>query len=271
MTIEEQQQQVQQYTKEFVDKFRNTVLEEYAEHIYRWYRTTIIPFIDNVYLRIEKESIETKIRHCHDLIIILGDLRRGVIPWRNKVIDDLPVSTNVQCDIQDALESYIREIGHSVGISSTKEPKVVEAIRMEWGDALAWLPLVDDFEKDANGLYTQESFDYASERIEKCFAESKRLFLLTNEMLTKGLLKYIKSLGVTLCNKTYAQVYRCLEHFGWIPADVLKCHNTTTSKYVKENYIKSKFTNLKDKDFDFEEFLSTPDMFMKEAIDDTLK
>lgn len=258
MTREEIKAVRQKEAADFAIEFKNTILEPYAEELYKWYQTATLPPSDEEALMKEKRSVEEMVRHCHELITILGDLRNSEIHWRNEVITDLPIPLTLEHDVQRYLISYIGESGYTVGIGLYSDPLVAEAIRVKWGDTLAWMPLTTSFEYDEDGRFTQETFDDAYDRIEKSYKASQKLFVLTNELLTREFLKFVRGLGVKLCNKTYLQVYRCLDKFGWLPKDVAHCHNTTTSRYVKENYIKSKFLHLRDDDFDWNEFITDP-------------
>ena len=256
MTIEEKRRFEQQYKQDFINKFRNTALESYADKIYDWYSTTKLPLLDMVWLAKDKENIEKMVRQCHEMIIILKDLRQSKVYWRDVVITDLPIPHKIEHIIQKELISIIGEIGYTAGVGLASDPLIVEATKVKWSSALGWLPLAESFEYDEDGRFTQETFDDASERIERTYKEAQSLFQLNNGLLMHEFLKYVKSLGVPMTNKTYLQVYRCLEHFNWLPKETAKAHQKTTSRYVRENYIKAAFRHLKDGDFDWNEFLA---------------
>lgn len=258
MTREEKRRIEEQYKQDFINKFRNTVLESYAGDIYDWYSTTKMPLLDMVGLAKEKLSVEDAVRHCHELIVILADLRRSEIHWRDEVITDLPISPFIEKSVQDHLLSYIRHAQYTAGTTTSSDPLIVEAIKVKWTSALEWMPLTTSFEYDEDGRFTQETFDDAYERIERTYKEAKSLFLVNNALLMREFLKFVRDLGVPMNNKTYLQVYRCLEHFGWLPTETAKSHQTTPAKYVRENYIKSRFLHLKDDDFDWNEFITDP-------------
>lgn len=258
MRREEIHQIEQRYKQDFIFKFHNTALGSYAGDIYDWYLSNRLPFLDRVQLETDKNSIEEMVRHCHELIIILADLRKSEVRWRNEIITDLSIPPEIEHTIQKRLLDYIEETGYTVGIGLSSDPMVVDAVRVRWGEALAWMPIKTSFEYDEFGRFTQDSFDDARERIEKCFVESQNLFRLTNGLLMRGMLQHIKKLGVPMTNKSYLQVYRCLEHFGWIPKDILDSHSKTTSRYVRENYIKAKFLRLERDGFDWDRFLLDP-------------
>lgn len=258
MTREEKRCIEEQYKQDFINKFRNTALESYAGDIYDWYSTTKLPLLDMVWLAKDKVSVEDAVRHCHELITILADLRRSEVHWRDMEITDLPISPEVEKILQNYLLSYIRQAQHTAGTTTSSDPLIVEAIKLKWTSALEWMPLTASFEYDEDGRFTQETFDDAYERIEKCYKEAQSLFLVSNGLLMREFLKFVRDLGVPMNNKTYLQVYRCLEHFGWLPPETAKSHQTTPAKYVKENYIKSRFLHLKDGDFDWNEFITDP-------------
>lgn len=258
MTREEKRRIEEQYKQDFINKFRNTVLEPYAGDIYDWYSTTKMPLLDMVGLAKDKVSVEEALRHCHELIIILADLRRSEVHWRDEVITDLPISPFIEKTVQDYLLSYIRQAQYTAGTTTSSDPLIVEAIKVKWTSALEWMPLTTSFEYDEDGRFTQETFDDAYERIERTYKEAKSLFLVSNNLLMREFLKSVRDLGVPMNNKTYLQVYRCLEHFGWLPPETAKSHKTTPAKYVRENYIKSRFLHLKDDDFDWNEFITDP-------------
>lgn len=258
MTREEKRRIEEQYKQDFINKFRNTALEGYAGDIYDWYSTTKLPLLDMVGLAKDKVSVEDAVRHCHELIVILADLRRSEVHWRDEVITDLPVSPFIEKMVQDYLLSYIKQAQYTAGTTTSSDPLIVEAIKVKWTSALEWMPLTTSFEYDEDGRFTQETFDDAYERIERTYKEAKSLFLVNNGLLMREFLKFVRDLGVKMNNKTYLQVYRCLEHFGWLPQETAKAHQKTPAKYVRENYIKSKFLHLRDDDFDWNEFITDP-------------
>lgn len=77
----------------------------------------------------------------------------------------------------------------------------------------------------------------AKETLEHAFDSSRENYI--NRVLME-----IVGMDIRLDNEVYREIYECLEHLGLIPEDVLRSHRNTSSKYVKENYIKAKYKRL---------------------------
>lgn len=194
-----------------------TPLEPHSDELYKFYATSTLKEDDDSNLRQEREKIRYYLSICHVLIPILRDLRNQTLRWGKEVVTDVYIPDEIVVKIQDDLLEYL-----------------------------------EDF-------FTEEYFNSLADGIEKCYAVSEQLFELTNDYLVREFLKTVKALPVKMTNALYRVVYDSLEFFGWIPEEVLQSHRDYIekgmNKYVKENYIKSKFKNLKDEEHDWDDML----------------
>lgn len=235
-----------------------TPLEPHSDELYKFYATSTLKEDDDSNLRQEREKIRHYLSICHVLIPILRDLRNQTLRWGKEVVTDVYIPDEIVVKIQDDLLEYLAEIEMSTGLGLYSEPIMVEAIKARWMDALAFLPDRDKVEY-LEDFFTEEYFNSLADGIEKCYAVSEQLFELTNDYLVREFLKTVKALPVKMTNALYRVVYDSLEFFGWIPEEVLQSHRDYIekgmNKYVKENYIKSKFKNLKDEEHDWDDML----------------
>lgn len=235
-----------------------TPLEPHSDELYKFYATSTLKEDDNSNLKYERDKIRHCLSVCHVLVAILRDLRNQTLRWGKEVVADVWISDDIMVQIQESLLSYIAEIEMSAGLGVYSEPIMVEAIKVRWLDALTSLPDRHkvDYEEDR---FSEESFNEIAEGIEKCYSVSEQLFELSNDYLVREFMKTVKDLPVKQNNALYRAVYDSLEFFGWIPEEVLQSHRNYIekgmNKYVKENYIKSKFKNLKDEEHDWNDML----------------
>lgn len=235
-----------------------TPLEPHSGELYKFFATSTLKKDDDANIKQERESIRRNLSICHVLVAILRDLRNRTLRWGKEVVTDVYIPDEVVVKIQDDLLDYLAEIEMSTGLGLYSEPIMVEAIKVRWMDALGNLPDRDKVEY-LEEFFTEEYFNSLAEGIEKCYAVSEQLFELSNDYLVREFLKTVKALPVKMTNALYRAVYDSLVFFGWIPAELVRSHNEYVdkgmNKYVKENYIKSKFKNLKDDDSDWDDMI----------------
>lgn len=243
----------------FIHLCLKTPLEPYSEELFKFYKTSNLKCSENEYVLHERKKIRHFLKVCHVLVSILRDLRASTVRWGKEVVEDVYISDDTMVHLQNDLIEYIAEIEMASGLGLFSEPVLVEAIKIKWADLLSGLPERDMIDYEEN-RFTDESFEYVAKGIEECYSKSERLFELTDEMLVREFLKFIKSFPVELNNDLYRAVYDCLKFFRWIPQEIITTHNDYVEKgmnrYIRETYIKSKFKNLKDGDFDWGDFIS---------------
>lgn len=244
-----------------------TPLEPYSKDLYKFFATSYLKKEEGKVLEHDMKKIQHELSVCHVLVEILRDLRAGKLRWGKEVVSDVWVSDSVMVEVQARLLEYLEEIEHTSGFGEFSEPIMVEAIRIRWSETLAYLPDIDEIDYEEN-WFTDESFEDVAERVEKCYNVSNKLFELSEEYLVREFIKTVKALPVKQNNALYRAVYDCLVFFGWIPQKVQESHkcyaDNKKSRYVKENYIKSKFRNLKDENPDWEALISAaidPDLY----------
>ena len=244
---------------EFNELLKKTILEPYTADLFSYFYTTDPERSGGSKMDEEKKEIQSLLRQSYELVQILRDLRNSVVRWGALVITDLYVSPTIVRLLQNELLELLKETGVYTGLGQYDkyyESVWLEAIRNSWSLTLAIIPDESTLEFGEDDLLTDSSFSELADGIEKCYKQSSKLFSTTNDVLVAGFLNEVKDTHVQLCNKTYREVYNCLRFFGLIDPEILRVHDLSDSKYVRENYIKAKFLRLKEDDFNLSTFLS---------------
>lgn len=241
---------------EFNEMLKKTILEPYTADLFGYFYTTDPKRSGGFKMDEERKELQAILLKCHKLVQILRDLRNSVVRWGEMVITDLYISPTIVRLIQSELMEQLRETGVYTGLGQYYESVWLEAIRNSWSLTLSIIPDEYTLEYEENGLLTDSSFAELAAGIEKCCMQSSKLFSTTPDIIVAGFLNEVKETQVQLCNKTYREVYNCLRFFGLIDPEILRVHDLSGSKYVRENYIKAKFLRLKKDDFNLSTFLS---------------
>ena len=239
----------------FRDKLRNGPLESFSDELYRAYE---LYNLNASYLRnieIDRDSVEENILKCKELVTILADLRENKVCWRDETYTDLTIPPYLEKYVQDSLIAEISRLHESQLISSSNSRLIEDAIKAQWNEVTDLLPNTNDLELDESHRLTDSSLNILSIRINECVQESRKLFTWTTQLKTAAFLDAVVKTKVHLNNAVYREVYKCLEFFGWIDYDQLNSHSCNTAKDAKERFIRAKFNRLKNKDFDFNDFI----------------
>lgn len=216
-----------------------TPLEPYTLELFKFYTTSNLNCSENEYVLHERNKIRHYLKVCHILVAMLRDLRASTLRWGKEVVEDVPISDDIMVYIQNDLIDYIAEIEMASGLGLYSEPVLVEAIKIKWADVLSCLPDREEIDYEEN-RFSDESFEYIAKGIEECYSKSERLFELTDEMLVREFLKFVKTFPIELNNDLYRSVYDCLKFFRWIPHEVIASHNDYVekgmNKYIRETY-----------------------------------
>lgn len=244
------------HKESFRDILLNGPLEPYADELYGTYELynvnpTYLRHIEN-----DKEQIANMIGRCREIVVILQDIREGKVCWRNEVFTDLKVPFSVETFLQKDLEQLIRGTKDKTFFSAKNSMLIEDAIQAKWQDVTRLLPDSEVFHYDNMGRLTNDSFSNVKEKVEESFSAVGKLFTWTNELMISAFLDGVRHTGVKLDNAVYREVYKCLRFFSWIDYDQMESHRKTTSKYVKENFIKQKFNRLDNNGIDWMEFIA---------------
>ena len=233
----------------------NGPLEEHSDALYN---ASQLYYISPTYLsgiEADKSSFVRDIHKCLELVTILADLRNGQIYWRDEIYSDIDIPISLIEGVQDTLLDLI-EVIHSRQVMAVPDASVVEdAVRAKWCEVTDLLPGIIDLDFDERKLITNDSFDSLLQSIAKCNANASKLFSWTKELMITAFLDSVEKTGVKLNNSVYREVYKCLEFLGWIDPEQLRSHNLNSARDAKERFIRAKFNRLKEKGFDFNDFI----------------
>lgn len=227
--------------REFHKRFINRPLEPYADSIFDYFSLEVTDRVDAYMIKSSKEGLIENVRDNLNIAYFAKSIRSGSIKGPgfciSNVDDVRSLKESVDSLLVFRLSEPFREIELQKGfISITK-------VTDNWHEVIYKLPR----EKDVvyNDEYIDDScLDRMICSMETFMKEAKDLEIVTQETRVVDFLKKAQEMGIPMNNKSYRDFYDCLDFFGLIPAEIKEMHAKTTSKYVRENYIKSKCNRL---------------------------
>ena len=239
---------MEEHKQKFRDLLLNGPLEKYTEDLYNCYLVHNITPSNKRHIEQEQENFILLIERCRAFLIILSDLREGVIRWVDMTIECDEDILEYEIAVQNKVCGYIKRI-HSYFDDHCDWSVLIEtALKARWYSISESVIGVDLMEYDEEGRLTEDSFLDTLGSINKCLDESKQLMEYSTELMTMAFLDQVKKTGVKLNNDVYREVYKCLYFFGWLDYDQWVSHQKSSSKYIREQFIKQKFNRLDGKE-----------------------
>ena len=230
----------------FIRKFINKPLEPLSEEIYcllvKMYKEkygffVLSPSFIGLYDELQKfiyivEAVDDlydddylkDLYKCKDVSWIEG-IRKNVIP---ALIDGISKVTFAADKI----------------VFSSIERKDLEPAVQKWQTLLNTLPSVHTVEYDDKGLLTRQYLEEIEDAFILFAKETLRLIEQANDIYAAEIVSLVKQSDLIPSNALYRDIYDCLKIANLIPPQQLHMHDTSTSKYVRENYIKAKYSRL---------------------------
>ena len=106
------------------------------------------------------------------------------------------------------------------------------------------LPSQHEVEFNDNGKIFSMDIDLLEFQLKGARDVLSTRFETSRESNIERVLFEVIGADITLNNTVYRDVYECLSILNLIPDEVRESHNKTSSRYVKENYIKAKYKRL---------------------------
>lgn len=127
-----------------------------------------------------------------------------------------------------------------------REPELMPVFQT-WVSCIDQLPAPEDILVESDGYIPWVELNEINELFNFTLDSIEDAFEVTREEVEVNFLPFVLSTGVTLNNSMYRDIYDCMKMASLIRAEQVRSHDSSTSRYVRENYIKLKIKRLLEK------------------------
>ena len=229
----------------FRDKFKNRLLEPYAEDIYNYYHKDLLTRYQIAAVKSIKQRVIRRLENCYGLAIMLRDLRRGDVRWQGFDYHNESVAFGMFYNVEQLFYDELQEPWYRMErLRDEGTSPLAKQLWEKWSKTLAILPQQETIGKDDSGDITEEGIEEAISDIQYCLEHAREYVVYSEGNIADEIIKKAHELGLKMCNASYRELYECLVFFDLIPRDQVELHKKTTSRYVRENYIKARVKRL---------------------------
>lgn len=122
--------------------------------------------------------------------------------------------------------------------------KDLDPILGKWNELLDLVPNLHNIEYEGEDVMTDKYILDLQATLMTIWDGIDRLATQSREVYINGVIQIVKDSGITPSNALYRDIYACLRLGELISEEQLRLHDSSTSRYVRENYIKAKYTRL---------------------------
>lgn len=223
------------------DRFKNRILGPYAGTLYDYFHKDLLSRWQLNTVKSVKNGVINRLENCYGLAIMLRDLRKNEIKWAGTNIHSRDISRKLEIEIEYMLYDELEEPWDKMMMLRKDESKQISMdLWHKWAIDLSILPQKDTIVRDDDDNIPDDELDEVISTIEYCLNDAKKFVVITENQIIDDILKKAFELGVEKCNASYRELYECLDFFDLIPKEQKEYHHNTSSKYVRENFIKAK-------------------------------
>ena len=229
----------------FQDKYKNRLLEPYAETLYNYYHKDLLTRYQISTVKSIKSRIISRLKNCYGLALMLRDLKHGDVRWQGFDYHNPSVAFGMFYNVEQLFYDELEEPWvKMMRLRDDGTTTLAKQLWDKWANTLAILPQKDTIAKDDDGDITEDGINDAISDIKYCLDHAEEYVVYTEGNIADEIIKKAHELGLKMCNASYRELYECLEFFDLIPRDQVTLHKKTTSRYARENYIKAKVNRL---------------------------
>lgn len=227
----------------FVRKFVNRPLERYADLVYDFLLSTFNEKYGYFVLEREYKSLLLALYKLAQVLTLVSDLRDEKWLKKHYSIDDPEIVHSLTCHSSNVIIEELKRVGTAADIISFTaiDRPDIRGLVSRWESIMNLIPSEFDIKRDIDGTISDKELDDLISNVASLSEDIGKSFVRKNDSFVNSLLVIIYSYGIPLNNALYRDVYDCLELANLIPAEQLKMHKASTSRYVRENFIKQRF------------------------------
>lgn len=230
----------------FVRKFINKPLEPMADQVYDYLLKVYKEKYGMFVLGPEFRNLFAHLTHFGCVLELVEDIHNNSWMKEGYHLENGETLNNFRRGADDAL---LREIA-SLSLTTDKiwfssaGRKDLDPILDKWNALLGLVPNVHNVDYDENEVMTDEYITNLPATLMTIWDGIEKLATQAREVYINGLIKLVKESNITASNSLYRDIYDCLRMADLIPEEQLHLHDSSTSRYVRENYIKTKYQRL---------------------------
>jgi hypothetical protein len=111
-------------------------------------------------------------------------------------------------------------------------------------DSIDWLPDPDEIPLEDDGSIPLDDLLGVHQFVNESLEVVDNVINIAREEVEENFLPFIISTGVKLDNSMYRDIYDCMKLANLIDKDQVRSHDLSSSRYVRENFIKLRFKRL---------------------------
>lgn len=230
----------------FIRKFINKPLEPIADQVYDYLLKVYKEKYGMFVLGPQFRNLFAHLTHFTCVLELVENIHNDSWMREGYHLENPETLTNFRRGADDAL---LREIA-SLSLTTDKiwfssaGRKDLDPILTKWNELLGMVPNLHNIDYDENEVMTQEYILNLQARVMTIWDGIDKLATQAREIYINGAIQLVKQSNIPASNALYRDIYDCLRMADLITEEQLHLHDSSSSRYVRENYIKSKYQRL---------------------------
>lgn len=232
--------------EEFQRFYANRPMGQIADRVYDFFhgineRNLKYKALNSVYL-----DIISDVGNIGTILDFLDDLQGTYrIPERYQLTDETiwrKVSILMKDHLCTALDKAF-ERARSYIEWGKREPELMSVLE-EWVGIIEQLPASDEIAFEEDGYIPLEEIIGMKDLVDLAFDVIDTTSIITQNEVEESFLPFVLSTGIELNNALYRDIYDCMILANLLEREQIRLHKSSTSRYVRENFIKARFKRL---------------------------
>lgn len=229
--------------------YANRVFEPVAETIYdfiyaEYTVNDAYRFLNDTYVEILE-----KIGELATLVEYIDEVRySGQMTNYYEALSD-SVRRKIICSLNNILFDTIDDLLSTVDNNhfwDKLEPSLAPIID-RWETLVNIIPCREDCVIEEDGYIDDDEFFGIQQAVSSTFDFIEGSYIRSQDEFADAFFRFVIGLKLPLSNKLYRDIYDCMRMLNLLDPEQVRLHDSSTSKYVRENYIKLKIKRMTEK------------------------
>lgn len=229
--------------------YANRVFEPVAETIYDFISAEYA--INDAYCYLSDEYMEIlgKVGELTTLVSYINEVRySGRLTNYYETLSD-SVRRKIICSLNNILFDAIDDLWSTVDNNhfwDELEPPLAPIIG-RWETIVNEIPCREDCVIEKDGYIDDDEFFGIRQAVSAVFDSIEDSYIRSKNDFADAFIRFVIGLKLPLSNRLYRDIYDCMKMLNVLDSEQIRLHESSTSKYVRENYIKLKIKRMTDK------------------------
>lgn len=229
--------------------YANRVFEPVAETIYDFISAEYA--INDAYCYLSDEYMEIlgKVGELATLVSYIDEVRySGRLTNYYETLSD-SVRRKIICSLNNILFDTIDDLWSTVNNNhfwDKLEPSLAPIID-RWETLVNIIPCREECDIEKDGYIDDDEFFGIQQAISAVFDSIEESYIRSKNEFADAFIRFVIGLKLPLSNKLYRDIYDCMRMLNLLDPEQIRLHDSSTSRYVRENYIKLKIKRMTDK------------------------